>query len=53
MSEKNFNLPKILLFLSLYIKIKIRSSSFQDGFIIESLFFFFFLRGQTHRQFIE
>ena len=52
MSEKNFNLPKILLFLSLSIKIKIRSSSFQDGFIIESLFFFF-LRGQTHRQFIE
>ena len=51
MSEKNFNLPKILLFLSLSIKIKIRSSSFQDGFIIES--FFFFLRGQTHRQFIE
>ena len=44
MSEKNFNLPKILLFLSLSIKIKIRSSSFQDGFIIESLFFFFFER---------
>lgn len=30
---KKFNLPKILLFLSLSIKIKIRIISFQDKFI--------------------